>query len=215
MGGSSSPTTAESTPSSPSTTPETSSSFSEDPAQSTSTIVTSTSTRFESTESDTSSAGPMGTSSAGPMSTSSAGPISSTETSAASSISTTQGDSGSSSSTTASQIEALVEAINAGENAIAAMQAALAVLNQLLEQLQLGQGRAKTYSSVSCQHLVQTAAQMVSALPEDPVKVLALADALVEISEGLNLKSNPTCSADQISYLLTQRDWFESQLDLN
>merc|ERR1712037_448752 len=207
MGGSSSPTTAESTPSSPSTTPETSSSFSEDPAQSTSTIVTSTSTRFESTESDTSSAGPM--------STSSAGPISSTETSAESSITTTQEDSGSASSTTASQIEALVEAINAGENAIAAMQAALAVLNQLLEQLQLGQRRAKTYSSVSCQHLVETVAQMVSALPEDPVKVLALADALVEISEGLNLKSNPTCSADQISYLLTQRDWFESQLDLN
>merc|ERR1712210_332912 len=128
---------------------------------------------------------------------------------------TTQGDSGSSSSTTASPIEGLVEAINAGENAIAAMEAALAVLNQLLEQLQLGQRRAKTYSSVSCQHLVETVAQMVSALPEDPVKVLALADALVEISEGLNLKSNPTCSADQISYLLTQRDWLESQLLLN
>merc|ERR1719432_592045 len=73
--GSSSPTTAESTPSSPSTRPETSSNFSEDPAQSTRTIVTST--RFESTESDTSSAGPM--------STSTGGPISSTETSAESS----------------------------------------------------------------------------------------------------------------------------------
>merc|ERR1712210_125589 len=128
---------------------------------------------------------------------------------------TTQGDSGSSSSTTASPIEALVEAINAGENAIAAMEAALAVLNQLLEQLQLGQRRAKASSSVSCQHLVQTVAQMVSALPEDPVKGLALADALEEISEGLALNSNPTCSPDQISYLLTQRDWLESQLLLN
>ena len=55
----------------------------------------------------------------------------------------------------------------------------------------------------------------MSALPEDPVKVLALADALEEISEGLNLKSNPTCSPDQISYLLTQRDLLESQLLLN
>jgi len=56
---------------------------------------------------------------------------------------------------------------------------------------------------------------MVSALPEDPVKVLALAEALEEISEGLDLKSNPTCSADQISYLLMQRDWLQTQLDLN
>ena len=96
------------------------------------------------------------------------------------------------------------------------MEAALAVLNQLLAQLQLGRRRDKTSSSkVSCEHLVRTVGQMVSALPEDPVKVLALADALEEISEGLDQKSNPTCSENQISYLMTQRDWLQSQLDLN
>ena len=114
------------------------------------------------------------------------------------------------------QIESIIEAMDAADGTLAAMHIGLAMLNQLLAQLQSGRIQDKTSSSqVSCHQLVQTVAQMVSALPEDPVKVLALADALEEISEGLNLKSNPTCSADQISYLLTQRDWFESQLLLN
>ena len=89
------------------------------------------------------------------------------------------------------------------------MEAALAVLNQLLAQLQLGRRRdKKTSSSVSCEQLVQSVAQMVSALPEDLEKVLALADALHKQTEEL------TCSADQISYLTKQRDWLQSQLEL-
>ena len=84
------------------------------------------------------------------------------------------------------------------------MEAALAVLNQLLAQLQLGRRRDKTSSSVSCEQLVQTVSQMVSALPEDLEKVLSLADALHKQTGEM------TCSADQISFLTKQRDWLKS-----
>ena len=50
-------------------------------------------------------------------------------------------------------------------------------------------------------------------MPKDLEKVLALADALKEISEDMVVKSNPTCSADQISYLMTQRDWLEEIIE--
>ena len=63
---------------------------------------------------------------------------------------------------------------------------------------------------MSCQDLVQTVAQMVSALPEDLEKVLSLAD---DLKEDMYMKSNPTCSADQISYLMTQRDWLEEIIE--
>ena len=88
------------------------------------------------------------------------------------------------------------------------MEAALAVLNQLLAQLQLGRTRDKTSSSVSCEQLVQTVSQMVSALPGDLEKVLALANALHKQT------GKPTCSEDQISFLTKQRDWLKSQLEL-
>ena len=116
--------------------------------------------------------------------------------------------------TTASQMEAnIIGLINEGEEAIAAMVATLAMLNQLLAELQSGRRRVERSSpQVSCQHLVQTVAQMVSALPEDPDKVLALANGL---EESLKLKGRLTCSADQISFLRKQRDWLGSQLDLN
>ena len=136
-------------------------------------------------------------------------------------------DSSSVATTTVSQIGAIIEAINASEEAIAAMEAALAVLNQLLAQLQQGRRLiVKTSSSISCEQLVQTVAQMVSALPEDPEKVVALANSLGEMS--ISSKTNqttseseklmgeePTCSEDQILFLTKQRDWLRRQLDLN
>ena len=136
-------------------------------------------------------------------------------------------DSSSVATTTVSQIGAIIEAINASEEAIAAMEAALAVLNQLLAQLQQGRRlMVKTSSSISCEQLVQTVAQMVSALPEDPEKVVALANSLAgEMSISSKTKQTtseseklmgeePTCSEDQILFLTKQRDWLRRQLDL-
>ena len=101
--------------------------------------------------------------------------------------------------------------IDEGEEGVAAMGAALAMLNQLLAQLQLGRSLDKTSSSVSCQQLVQTVTQMVSALLEHPVKVLALADLL---EESPKVKGGLTCSADQISSLTKQRDWLQRQRNI-
>ena len=111
------------------------------------------------------------------------------------------------------QIESIIESMNAADGSNAAMHVGLEMLNQLLAQLQSGRIQEKTSSShVSCEHLVQTVAQMVSALPEHPDKVLALANAL---EESPKLEGGRTCSADQISILTKQRDWLESQLLLN
>ena len=111
------------------------------------------------------------------------------------------------------QIESIIEAMDAADGTLAAMHIGLAMLNQLLAQLQSGRIQDKTSSSqVSCHQLVQTVAQMVSALPEHPDKVLALANAL---EESPKLEGGRTCSADQISFLTKQRDWLKSQIHLN
>ena len=111
------------------------------------------------------------------------------------------------------QIESIIEAMDAADGTLAAMHIGLAMLNQLLAQLQSGRIQDKTSSPhVSCEHLVQTVAQMVSALPEHPDKVLALANAL---EESPKLEGGRICSADQISFLTKQRDWLKSQIHLN
>ena len=121
--------------------------------------------------------------------------------------------------TTDPQIEAIIEAINAGEDAIAAMQAALAVLNQLLAQLQAGRRRNNNQPE-SCQQIVQNVQLMVSALPNDLGQVFAIASTLGKQTnqwkqDSEKLRDVMTCSVDQLSFLRNQRDRLQSQLDLS
>ena len=114
---------------------------------------------------------------------------------------------------------AIIEAINAGEDAIAAMQAALAVLNQLLAQLQAGRRRDNNQPE-SCQQIVQNVQLMVSALPNDLGQVFAIASTLGEQTnqwkqDSDKLREAMTCSVDQLSFLRNQRDRLQSQLDLS